>query len=398
MILDSVHVDRIHVPSTTIELGEAIRSETGAMAPMGAGTELEFGNPLGPIDCAIDMRRLFRMSILKAFSLSAVAIVLAGCPGDPQEQQARAPQAPQVTVAKPVVKDIKEWDDFTGRFQAVEDVDIRARVTGYVKAIHFDEGELVKDGALLMTIDRRTYQAVLNEALAALKVAESALRFASQEMKRAENLSKRGNISRSIVDERREAFAAARAEIEGAKAAVQRAKLDLEFTLIRAPIAGRISSKRVSIGSLVSANETVLTNIASVDPIHFVFDVDERSYLAYARMAREGTRKSGRVTPYEVLVTLTPFTLALLAGSVLVYYLAVYPYFLYRLERAIHTEAGRGARLYLDAWRERFLEAWCTPFGTGVRRAAEWWHDVEQRRRDVLPGPIPVAEADRPDP
>ncbi len=109
------------------------------------------------------MRRLFRMSISKTFFLSAVAIVLAGCPGEPQEQQARAQQAPQVTVAKPVVKDIKEWDDFTGRFQAVEDVDIRARVTGYVKAIHFDEGELVKDGALLMTIDRRTYQAVLNE-------------------------------------------------------------------------------------------------------------------------------------------------------------------------------------------------------------------------------------------
>ena len=230
---------------------------------------------------------------------------LAACPGDPQDQQVRAPQAPPVTVAKPIVKDIKEWDDFTGRFQAVEDVDIRARVTGYVKAVHFDEGELVKAGALLMTIDRRTYQAALDEALAALKVAESALRFATQELKRAENLSKRGNISRSVVDERREGFTAARAEIEGAKAAVQRAKLDMEFTLVRAPFAGRISSKQVSIGSLVSANETVLTNIASVDPIHFVFDVDERSYLAYARMAKEGTRRSGRETPYEVLVSLS---------------------------------------------------------------------------------------------
>ena len=131
------------------------------------------------------------------------------------------------------------------------------------------------------------------------------MQYATQELKRAENLSKRGNISRSVVDQRREAFAAARAEIEGAKAAVQRARLDMEFTQIRAPIAGRISAKQISIGSLVSANETILTNIASVNPIHFVFDVDERSYLAYARMAQEGKRKSGRETPYEVVVSLS---------------------------------------------------------------------------------------------
>jgi len=251
------------------------------------------------------MRRLFRTDAFRLICVVAVSTGLSACPGDPQDQQARAPQAPPVTVAKPVVKDIKEWDDFTGRFQAVEDVDIRARVTGYVKAVHFDEGELVKAGALLVTVDRRTYQAALDEALAELKVAEAALQFATQELKRAENLSKRGNISRSVVDERREGFTASRAEIEGAKAAVQRAKLDMEFTLVRAPFAGRISSKQVSIGSLVSANETVLTNIASVDPIHFVFDVDERSYLAYARMAKEGTRRPGRETPYEVLVSLS---------------------------------------------------------------------------------------------
>ena len=104
-----------------------------------------------------------------------------------------------------------------------------------------------------------------------MKVAEAALQYATQELKRAENLSKRGNISRSVVDQRREAFAAAQAEIEGAKAAVQRALLDMEFTLIRAPIAGRINAKQISTGSLVSANETVLTNIASVNPIHCVF-------------------------------------------------------------------------------------------------------------------------------
>ena len=246
-----------------------------------------------------------RTRSVRVLGLPVLAVALAGCPGDAQQQQARAPQAPQVTVAKPVVKEFKEWDDFTGRFQAVEDVDIRARVTGYVQAVHFDEGELVKAGDILMTIDQRSYRATLDEARAALKVAEAALQFATKELARAEDLSKRGNISRSVVDERREAFAAASAQIEGAKAAVQRARLDLEFTEIRAPIAGRISSKRVSIGILVNANDTVLTNIASLNPIHFVFDVDERSYLAYARMAMEGTRKSGRSTPYEVVVALT---------------------------------------------------------------------------------------------
>ncbi|MDD9905177.1 MAG: efflux RND transporter periplasmic adaptor subunit [Rhodospirillaceae bacterium] len=251
------------------------------------------------------MHGILSNGVMKTLVLAAASLGLAACPGDTPQQQAQAPQAPQVSVAKPIVKDIKEWDDFTGRFQAVEDVDIRARVTGYVKAVHFDEGELVKEGTLLVTIDQRVYRAALEEARAALKVAEAALQYATQELKRAENLSKRGNISRSVVDQRREAFAAARAEIEGAKAAVQRARLDMEFTQIRAPIAGRISAKQISIGSLVSANETILTNIASVNPIHFVFDVDERSYLAYARMAQEGKRKSGRETPYEVVVSLS---------------------------------------------------------------------------------------------
>lgn len=249
------------------------------------------------------MRNLSKYIPFKTLFVAGMAIALVACSEEAAQQQ--APQAPRVTVAKPIVKDIKEWDDFTGRFQAVEDVDIRARVTGYVKAVHFDEGEVVKAGDILLTVDQRTYQAALDEAIAALKVAEAALNFATQELERAEDLSKRGNISRSVVDQRREAFSAAKAEIQGAKAAVQRARLDMEFTLIRSPITGRASSKRVSIGSLVNANETILTNIVSIDPIHFVFDVDERSYLAYARMAREGTRQSGRITPYEILVALS---------------------------------------------------------------------------------------------
>ena len=221
-----------------------------------------------------------------------------------QAEGQNAPPPPKVTVAKPLVKSIMEWDDFTGRFEAVDRVDVRARVSGYLEEVHFEEGSLVKAGDLLFTIDPRPYQAIYDETVAALKVAETEFDFARKELARAEELVQRGNISRSAVDERRQRFAAAQAEIEGAKAAIRRARLDLEFTQIRAPFAGRVSIKQVSVGNLIKADDTVLTNIVSLDPIHFYFDVDERSYLAYARMAREGKRASGRITPYVVRVTL----------------------------------------------------------------------------------------------
>ncbi len=231
------------------------------------------------------------------------ALALAGSLGGPASAQT-APPPPKVTAAKPVVKAIIEWDDFTGRFAAVDSADIRARVSGYLDTVHFEEGALVAEGDLLFTIDPRPYQAVLDETEATLNVARTEYEFAEKELARAESLVERGNISRSAVDERRQRFAAAQAEIEGAKAAVRRAKLDMEFTEVRAPFAGRISDKRVSIGNLIKADDTLLTNIVSLDPIHFYFSVDERSHLAYARMAREGARASGRETPYVVKVTL----------------------------------------------------------------------------------------------
>ena len=241
-----------------------------------------------------------RGGIAAAAGLALGALATLG----PAAQGQNAPPPPRVTVAKPVVKAIMEWDDFTGRFEAVDTVDVRARVSGYLEAVHFEEGSLVAAGDLLFTIDPRPYQATHDVSVAALKVAETEFEFASKELKRAEELVQRGNISRSAVDERRQRFAAAQAEIEGAKAAIRRAELDLEFTQIRAPFAGRVSNKQVSIGNLIKADDTVLTNIVSLDPIHFYFDVDERSYLAYARMAREGKRPSGRITPYVVRVTL----------------------------------------------------------------------------------------------
>lgn len=234
------------------------------------------------------------------------ALALAGCfDGGKKEAAGAPPPPPKVTAATPVVKDIMERDEFTGRFAAVDSVDIRARVSGYLDKIEFEEGTVVKAGDPLFTIDPRPYQATLDEAKSSLTIAKTELDFASKELERAESLVGRGDISRSTLDERRQRVAAAQARIEGAKATARRAEIDLEFTEIRAPFTGRISLKQVSVGNLVKADETVLTNIVSLDPIYFYFDVDEQSYLAYARMALDGNRASGRIPSYEVSVMLS---------------------------------------------------------------------------------------------
>ena len=212
---------------------------------------------------------------------------------------------PAVTVAKPVVKDITEWDEFIGRFEAVEEVEIRARVSGYLDKVHFRDGAIVKQGDLLFTIDQRPYRTALQEAEAALASARVREEFTTTDLQRAEALRRTGNIAEQVFDQRRQAVLTARAEVDRAQAALRRAQLDMEFTVIRAPIGGRISRKLVTEGNLVGANQTVLTNIVSLDPIHFYFDVDERSYLAYTQMAAEGTRPSSRDTPNEVFVALT---------------------------------------------------------------------------------------------
>ena len=217
----------------------------------------------------------------------ALLTALAAC-GDEAvgvSQQAAAPP-PSVTVAKPVVREVVEDDEFVGRFEAIDEVDVRARVGGYLQQIHFTDGALVGQGDLLFTIDQRPFKAAVSRAEASLKIAESQLDFTSKELKRAQELVTRGNISTSTVDERQQAYIAAQAEVEGAKAALDSARLDLEYTEIRAPISGRIDRNLISAGNLVVANDTILTRIVSLDPIYFYFDIDERSFLAYARDAR----------------------------------------------------------------------------------------------------------------
>lgn len=222
------------------------------------------------------------------------------------DANAQAPAGPPpVTVAKPVVKDITEYDEYIGRFEAIDQVDLRAQVSGYLDRVNFIDGALVKKGDLLFVIDQRPYRLALEEARAALASAKAELEFATTDLRRAETLRQGGNVTEQVFDQRRQRVSTARAAVDRNQATQNRAQLDLEFTEIRAPIDGRVSRRLVSIGNLIKPNETVLTNIVSVAPIQFYFDVDERSYLAYSRMALDGQMKSNRDNPNDVRVATT---------------------------------------------------------------------------------------------
>jgi RND family efflux transporter MFP subunit len=214
-------------------------------------------------------------------------------------------QAPPVTVAKPVVKDIIERTDFIGRFEAIDQVDIRARVSGYLDKVHFQDGTFVKTGDLLFTIDPRPYRNALEQAQSAVTSSQVRLEFAQSDLDRAEQLRRTGNVPDQLYDQRRQAFLTAKAELDRAQAALRQAQLDVEFTQIRSPLSGRISRRLVSEGNLVNANQTILTNVLSLDPIQFYFDVDERSYLAYSRQSQGGTKTSANGEANEVVLTLT---------------------------------------------------------------------------------------------
>ena len=221
--------------------------------------------------------------------------------------QAQAPGGgppPAVTVAKPVVKDVVEFDDFTGRFEATDSVEIRARVSGYLDSVAFQDGSIVKKGDPLLVIDRRPYKAALDQAQASVVSAQARLNFSQADLDRAQSLQRSGNIAEQLVDQRRQSFITSRAEQDNAEAALRNAQLNYDFTGIRAPIAGRIGRKLVTEGNLVNANETLLTTIVSLDPIYFYFDVDERSFLAYSRMQAQ-EKAAGRAFESNARVGLT---------------------------------------------------------------------------------------------
>ncbi len=229
---------------------------------------------------------------------------IAGCSEQPGEDSS---PPPQVTVAKPLVKQITDWDEYTGRLAAVESVEVRARVNGYLESVHFRHGAIVQKDDLLFVIDPRPYQATLDEGKAELTRARVKLQLAENDLERANRLFKSRAISEEELDSRTQGKREAVAALQAAEAAVESAKLDVEFTHVRAPISGRISRPLVTKGNLVSggtAGSTRLTTIVSLDPIHFYFTADERAFLRYVRLDRDGGRPSSQDNPNPVRLKL----------------------------------------------------------------------------------------------
>jgi RND family efflux transporter MFP subunit len=241
------------------------------------------------------------MAVLLGWSL----VILTACDQGTSTQAPSPLPVPSVTVAKPIVKNIVEWDEYVGRFEAVDSVEVRARVSGYLQSVHFKDGAIVSKGDLLFVIDPRPFKAAVDDAAAAVTGAESRFEFAQTDLRRIEPLVRTGAAPERQHDERRQQFHSVRADLERAKAQLIRAQLDLEFTEVKAPIAGRISRKFVSEGNLVlggAGESTLLTTIVTLDPIYFYFDVDERAYIGYTRMSLTGERPSSRdvANPVEV--------------------------------------------------------------------------------------------------
>ena len=227
-----------------------------------------------------------KLMIAVATALGVVA--LQGCS---RPAEGGAPPAPQVTVATPLVQQVEEWDDFSGRFEAPQTVDVRARAGGYIQNVHFSDGDYVRRGQLLFTLDPRPAQAALNAARAQLSQAQAQLSLAQSELTRAETLLSSQAISQAEADTRRGAVEQAEAAVASANAAIRARQLELEFTRVTAPISGRVSDRRIDPGNVVAGGSSagdILTTIVSSSPIHFVFEGSEAVLLKYQRQAREG--------------------------------------------------------------------------------------------------------------
>ncbi len=252
----------------------------------------------------VDFRRRGR-DLSLACAAGFLASLLTGC--EKPSQQAAA-SAPPVTVATPTKRTVTDWDEFTGRFDAIKQVQVRARVTGFVMSVEFKDGAFVKAGDLLYVIDPRQYQAVAEQARGQLADAKAKVDLAERELARAEALVKTSAVSESVVDQRRQQLQSAQASAMQAEGALRRADLDVEFTEVRAPIDGRVSRHLVTVGNLVQGSEsgaTLLTSIVSLDPIHVYFDMDESIYLKNNRLWFEGKRPSSRDTPNPVQIILS---------------------------------------------------------------------------------------------
>lgn len=229
-------------------------------------------------------RQYFALILLFCLSISAC---------EQQSQPSQAMPTPQVDVSKPLAANISEWDEYTGRFEAVNQVEIRARVSGYLEEVRFDDGQKVEKGDVLFVIDQRPFRIALTSA-------KSRFALAEKELERGRDLRKKNSISQEEVDRRLNEF-------ELAQAALSSAELDMEFTEVKAPITGLVSRDFVNVGNLVSGADggsTLLTTIVSIQPIHFYFEAGERDLLKYIRLSQTDQRASSRTTPNPVKVRL----------------------------------------------------------------------------------------------
>ncbi|WP_374389638.1 efflux RND transporter periplasmic adaptor subunit [Brevundimonas sp.] len=226
---------------------------------------------------------------MRGLKIAAVSVLVTGALyGCSPKAEGQAPSAPPVTVATPLKQQVVDWDEFTGRFEAVEAVDVRARVGGYVQAVHFRDGQTVQRGQLLFTLDPRPAQAALAQARAQVAQAQSQLSLARANLARSESLLASQAVSQAEYDSNKAAVEAAQANLAAANAATRTAQLNLEYTRVTAPVSGRVSDRRVDPGNLIAGGSSagdVLTTIVSGGPIHFVFDGSEAVALKYMRDA-----------------------------------------------------------------------------------------------------------------
>jgi len=218
-----------------------------------------------------------------------------------------APPAFPVTVAPPLSKHIKTWDEYSGRFEAFQRVELRPRVSGYVEEVNFKEGSDVKLGDLLFTLDKRPFEIAVEAAKADVARAHAQVEFAKADLQRAAPLVESKALSEQVYEQRKSTLGVAEAQVMSAAAQLKAAELNLEWTEVRAPIAGRISDKKIDVGNLViggQVNATLMATIVSIDPIHFIFDASEADYLRYERLNQSGHRTSSRDTPNPVRIKL----------------------------------------------------------------------------------------------
>ncbi|WP_407434776.1 efflux RND transporter periplasmic adaptor subunit [Lelliottia sp.] len=244
----------------------------------------------------------FHLNALGAILLS---VLLVGC--DNSVAQNAAPPAPAVSAADVVVKSISQWDSFNGRIEAVESVQLRPRVSGYIDKVNYTDGQEVKKGEVLFTIDDRTYRAALEQAQATLARAKTQASLAQSEANRTDKLINTHLVSREEWEQRRSAATQAQADIRAAQAAVDAAQLNLDFTKVIAPIDGRASRALITSGNLVTTGDSasVLTTLVSQKTVYVYFDVDESTYLHYQNLARSGQGASSNHTALPVEIGLT---------------------------------------------------------------------------------------------